>query len=251
MFSRSSRVCGSPRGSSNFIHRFNATKSRRKLPSRSAEVESPFLSIPEELKSTNNFLLYKLTDPQKSGAKVSKAPVNPSTGFPLPNWQQPKKWMSFSDAHARYLERPDLFDGLGYAMSGNGLICVDIDRARDTSGDFTPLAKELLETIPGWVEISTSSNLHIWTRGEWPQGKSVNSELGIEIFYNSGFVALTGIAHDENRAIPATEIDPSVLAHYATQRPQQGPLDAFEQYCKRDLNLTMGLWVTIAQVKSV
>lgn len=239
MFNCSLKVCSSRRVTGDFIHFVSATKSRSHLRPDSQATESPFLSIPKELKNTNNFLLYKLTDPQKPGAKRAKRPVHPSTGRPLKNWQQPEEWMSFADAHARYIERPDLFDGLGYAMSGNRLICVDIDRAKDASGDYTPLAKELVRTIPGWVEVSASGNLHIWTRGDWPKGKSVNSELGIEIFYNSGFVALTGIAYDTNRAIPAFEIDPRILEHYSAQKPQQGPLDTFEQYCKRDPNLTL------------
>lgn len=239
MLNRPLLVCGSQRANRNFIHVINATKSHKQRGSEASELESPYAALPEELRSTKNFLLYKLQAPRGRLRKRSKVPVSPSTGLPLTNWQNPDNWMSFSEAHALFLRRPDLFDGLGYAMSGNRLICVDIDDARDRSGAYTPLAQELLRVIPGWAEVSTSGNLHIWTRGELSQGKSVNSELGLEIFYSSGFVALTGKAYEENRTIPAVDIDPNILAPYFSQKPAQRQLDLFEQYCRRDPNLTL------------
>ena len=238
MTNRSLSISGSRRVKGNFIQLVRASKSTRRSHSATPKRESPYRHLPEELKSSKNFLLYKL-QPKSARGKRGKVPVSPTTGLPLSSWQHPESWLSFSEAHALYLKRPDLFDGLGYAMSGNRLICVDIDEARDEHGGYTPLAMELLRTIPGWVEVSTSGNLHIWTRGEWPQGKSVNPELGIEIFYGSGFVALTGNSYEEGRSIPEADIDLGMLEAYVKRTPAAEPLDAFERYSKREANLSL------------
>jgi len=222
----------------------SASKTRKIRRVGPLDQTSLFCGIPKPMEVEKNFLLYALFEPKVPGGKKQKIPVDPESGLPLKDWSNRKNLMPYELAYSLLMQHPDRFAGLGYAMTGNGLICVDIDKARNETGGLTPLAQSLVKTIPGWVEISTSGNLHIWTRGQWPESKSANHELGVEVFNSSGFIALTGNALDAKRAIPDSEVDlKTILAPYfdirAKEIAQTGALDPFELYSKRDPNLTI------------
>jgi hypothetical protein len=48
--------------------------------------------------------------------------------------------MPYELAYSLLMQHPDRFAGLGYAMTGNGLICVDIDKARNDTGESPPVS---------------------------------------------------------------------------------------------------------------
>ncbi len=226
------------------IHIKNASKTRKIRRLGPLDQTSLFCGIPKPMEAEKNFLLYALFEPEVPGGKKRKIPVDPKSGLPLKDWSNRKNLMSYELAYSLLTRHPDRFAGLGYAMTGNGLICIDIDKARNEAGNLTPLAQSLLDTIPGWVEISTSGNLHIWTRGQWAEGKSVNHGLGLEVFNSTGFIALTGNALDAKRAIPDSDVDlKTLLGSYFDVKIKEGSttsaLDPFELYCKREPNLTL------------
>lgn len=143
-------------------------------------------NIPEELKVKDQFLLHN----------KQKKPVD-KTGGLLKDW--PSKGMPFEQA--RELLRAELakpesnrnFHGIGFMPKADGILCVDLDKARDSNGQIKPEIDQLIREIQscgGWIEKSMSGNIHIWTRGQWPQNKSRHGN--IEVFYGTGYVCLTG-----------------------------------------------------------
>ena len=143
-------------------------------------------NIPEELKVKDQFLLHN----------KQKKPVD-KTGGLLKDW--PSKGMPFEQA--RELLRAELtkpesnrnFHGIGFMPKADGILCVDLDKARDSNGQIKPEIDQLIREIQscgGWIEKSLSGNVHIWTRGQWPQNKSKHEN--IEVFFGTGYVCLTG-----------------------------------------------------------
>ena len=143
-------------------------------------------NIPEELKVRDQFLLHN----------KQKKPVD-KTGALLKDW--PSKGMPF--AQARELLRAELtkpesnrnFHGIGFMPKADGILCVDLDHARDSSGQIKPEIDQLIleiQSCGGWIEKSLSGNVHIWTRGQWHQNKSKHEN--IEVFFGTGYVCLTG-----------------------------------------------------------
>ena len=143
-------------------------------------------NIPEELKVRDQFLLHN----------NKKHPVD-QAGTLLRDW--PDKGMPFKEArellrveHAKP-ESDRNFHGIGFMPKADGILCVDLDHARDSSGQIKPEIDQLIREIQscgGWIEKSLSGNVHIWTRGQWHQNKSKHKN--IEVFYGTGYVCLTG-----------------------------------------------------------
>lgn len=155
-------------------------------------------NIPEELKIRDQFLLHN----------NKKQPVD-QNGTLLRDWIN--KGMPFKEA--RKLLRVELakpesdrnFHGIGFMPKGDGILCVDLDKARDSNGQIKPEIDQLIREIQscgGWIEKSLSGNVHIWTRGQWHQNKSKHEN--IEVFYGTGYVCLTGrpLERYSNGSIP-------------------------------------------------
>lgn len=143
-------------------------------------------NIPEDLKVRDQFLLHN----------KQKKPVD-KTGGLLKDW--PHKGMPFEEARELLraeLEKPESdrnFHGIGFMPKADGILCVDLDKARDSNGQIKPEIDQLVREIQscgGWIEKSMSGNVHIWTRGQWPENKSKHGN--IEVFYGTGYVCLTG-----------------------------------------------------------
>ena len=201
-------------------------------------------NLPNELKIRNEFIVYK-TEPKFDNEgrfiKYAKKPVHPLTGIDISNRSH---WMSFETARnilskeLRKDPKQRIFDGIGLALKGDGLICIDIDDAKE--GDhLKPHVIELIQSIEGWVEKSVSGNVHIWTRGTWDQHKS-NYTNDVEIFYDNYFVALTGRTLIEGSAIPLNPADLSILNRYKPQQIDRNlNRDAFEELSLRSPEITL------------
>lgn len=143
-------------------------------------------NIPEELKVRDQFLLHN----------NKKQPVD-QTGTLLRDWTN--KGMPFKEARELLrveLAKPETdrnFHGIGFMPKADGILCVDLDQARDSRGQIKPEIDQLIREIQscgGWIEKSLSGNVHIWTRGQWHQNKSKHEN--IEVFHGTGYVCLTG-----------------------------------------------------------
>lgn len=153
-------------------------------------------SLPEALQpfaEYRQFILYKLVfDHVKQ--KNKKIPVSPFTRLPYPkgsDWQKdPQQMTDFATASANCV---DGF-GVGFIFTpGDPFFFVDIDHCYD-GGAWSPLAIEILGRLSGAaVEVSSSNTgLHIFGRGLVPPHSNKNIALGLELYTEWRFVALTG-----------------------------------------------------------
>lgn len=153
-------------------------------------------SLPEALQpfaEYRQFILYKLVfDHVKQ--KNKKIPVSPFTRLPYPkgsDWQKdPQQMADFATASANCV---DGF-GVGFIFTpGDPFFFVDIDHCYD-GATWSPLAIEILGRLSGAaVEVSSSnSGLHIFGRGLVPPHSNKNIALGLELYTEWRFVALTG-----------------------------------------------------------
>ena len=84
--------------------------------------------------------------------------------------------------------------GVGYVFTAaDGFFFLDIDNCL-VEGKWSDVAMRLLGLLPGAaVEVSVSGKgLHVFGRGSIPQHSCKNIPLGLELYHESRFVALTG-----------------------------------------------------------
>lgn len=140
----------------------------------------------------NQFILYKLI-PNAGG--FQKIPVNPRTREPFPkgsDWQKKPEYMAdFATASANCITGY----GVGFLFTpSDPFFFLDIDDCL-IDGKWSPLALELCGAFNGAaVEISASgSGLHIFGKyNRLPPHSNKNTALGLELYTEWRFVALTG-----------------------------------------------------------
>ncbi|MBU3628909.1 AAA family ATPase [Polynucleobacter sp. AP-Reno-20A-A9] len=202
------------------------------------KVELCLDKIPATLKELPCWRPFKLTPPAKVGDKPGKVPLNAHTLRPSNNTRNTKDCTSFELAKASLLNElkrsPEQrqFHGIGMSLTGaNDLLVVDLDKVILEDGSIKPHAKEILETIPGFVERSISgTGFHIFTKSaDWESGNQSNHELGVEIFREGRYIAITG---DEDRSfskpIPSVSVSAEILKRYLRPNPKQSDFDTYK-----------------------
>ena len=154
------------------------------------------VALPKAFESYNQFIIYKVTP--KPGGGTNKIPLNPHTMQAFEkgqNWQlDPSQWADCTTAQLMaQMGGPDY--GVGFLFTpADPFFFVDIDHCA-VAGDWSPLAKELLNAFAGcFVEISHSGDgLHIFGSGQWPADRQCRNQAeGLEVYTEGRFVALTG-----------------------------------------------------------
>ncbi len=119
----------------------------------------------------------------------------------------PITWTTYQNVGNTLSENPGDFSGLGVVMSKTyRMIFIDIDHCIDLSGRFNERAEDILSAfmddngnLTTFVEVSQSgTGLHLIVTGDIPRSFK-NSRLGVEMYDNGRFIAMTG------RAISACE----------------------------------------------
>jgi len=148
----------------------------------------------EELATYNQFIVYKLQPRKNHIGKMDKIPINHYTLKPV-NAHDSTNWLDAATA----LVISSLYGaeyGVGFVFTKNDpFFFIDIDDCLDSSGDMSPLAKDVCATFPG-AAIETSNSrrgLHIIGKGTVPTHRCKNIALNIEFYTENRFVALTGI----------------------------------------------------------
>ena len=167
------------------------------------------------------FILFKLV-PRPDG-RTDKLPVDHRTlqvFIKGEDWQQdPKAWTTAANACAMAkLCGPD--HGVGFFFTAaDPFFFLDIDKCLQ-GNEWTPLALELINKLPGAaVEVSQSgAGLHIFGRygGPAPDHAKKNEPLGLELYTEKRFVALTG---DRIQGSAGTDCTANLAAVIATYYP--------------------------------
>lgn len=126
----------------------------------------------------------------EGGKKVPYAAARPSRPADALN---PSNWASFDDAMAAATQHG--FDGVGFALNGDGIVGIDLDDCVD-EGCIEPQAMELMRTLGcGLVEISPSGNgLRGFGRGpNLPRGvREQYKGIRVELYSDRRYLTVTG-----------------------------------------------------------
>lgn len=106
----------------------------------------------------------------------------------------PATWSTYAEAC-----RSEAGTGLGCVLTGDGIVCLDLDHCLDESGRPLPWAIEVLAQTPRtWVEISPSGDgLHIWGRAVFPGGRRLaRPGQSVEVYGSGRYITVTGRRYD-------------------------------------------------------
>lgn len=152
---------------------------------------------------------------QERNGKLTKPPVNPHTGADA-DVSDPRTWGTYRQALKRQLA--DNLPGVGFVFAaGGGLVGVDLDGCLDADGQPAPWAREIVDLLDSYTEISPSGRgLHIITLGALPPGRR---RAGPVEMYDSGrYLTYTGRVFEDRWAIgERSEALAQVHARYLAQ----------------------------------
>jgi primase-polymerase (primpol)-like protein len=146
--------------------------------------------IPEELKSRNQWVLWKFAE---RDGKFTKIPLNPRTGGPAKT-NDPATWGTFDEAVSAW--RRNGMPGVGYVFSADDPFTgVDLDHAL-VDGSPRLCAQVILEQLASYSEISPSGRgAHVILKGTLPPGRNRRTfpcGLGFEAYGRLRFFTITG-----------------------------------------------------------
>ena len=144
-----------------------------------------YKNVPDELKSLPQWVAFKIVD--RGNGNKGKIPVNPKTGENA-KANDPTTWGTYDQA----ITAVELYDleGIGFEFA-NGIFGVDLDHVIDGSGNLTPEAKDIVDTLDSYTEYSPSgTGLHILCKGTIPEGDRRNGS--VEMYGETRFFTVTG-----------------------------------------------------------
>jgi len=158
-----------------------------------------FDAIPEELKTRNQWVLWRQVN---RAGKLTKVPYQPN-GTEADS-SDPSTWCAYAEAVKAYNKGG--FDGTGFVFDPlDPYAGVDLDRCISADGTIKPKAKAILDKLSSDSEISPSetgvkiflkAKLPVSVRkndGKFQQGfESKKPDLEIEIYYGYRFFTVTG-----------------------------------------------------------
>jgi putative DNA primase/helicase len=111
-----------------------------------------FQNIPEELKCSPHWLLWKAMPRMDKPEEATKVPVT-IEGKKFYGWNDPNNLYSFEEVEKAF--QTGSFTGIGFALAGTDFICIDLDN--NVSADN--ISEELMNlTLLGYAEVSPSCN---------------------------------------------------------------------------------------------
>ena len=126
----------------------------------------------------------------KPDGRTDKIPLNPTTAMPA-DAHAPVNWTTRKYALAQAAAW-DKQCTVGFVLTAaDQFWCLDIDGCRQADGTLSPLAHELMQSLPGCaIEVSQSGKgLHIWGQGPVPPHSKKNVPLHIELYSDLRFIA--------------------------------------------------------------
>jgi primase-polymerase (primpol)-like protein len=159
--------------------------------------------VPAELRSLRRWVLWRL---EERGARRTKVPLAPARR--PASTADPATWSSFEEAWAAYAEGG--FDGIGLVFAAeDGYTGIDLDGAVDAGGRVEPWAREWLERLSSYTELSPSGRgLHVIVRARLPgEGRraAVGEGARVELYDRGRYFTVTGRRPDGVLSPPGIE----------------------------------------------
>ena len=162
-------------------------------------------NIPQDLQALDRWVLWKNVQRSKpNGEKVwAKMPLSAKGG--AGSSTDAATWVSFGVAVDEYLLGD--YDGIGIVLGGL-LHGIDLDDCRDPiTGSLNELAKETLDRVEGYAEVSPSgTGLKIFTTTNL-DGSRTKKEAGVELYKDGRYFTVTGHAINGHGALPVMPQD--------------------------------------------
>ena len=142
----------------------------------------PIENIPDALKALPQWVVRK-----------GKIPIDPRTGEGA-KAGVPSTWSDFQTALQALRSNPGRYSGLGFELNNNGIVGIDLDHVIDPeSGEVSPEALEIVETMNSYTEISPSgTGLHIFVYGDLPGDRRKHAASGTEMYKAKRYLTVTG-----------------------------------------------------------
>lgn len=203
-----------------------------------------FDAIPQEMRDIPQWFMWKAIDTGRSDGKLSKYPTD-INGNKI-TWNDTDELYTFSEVRNAY-ESSNQFAGISFNVAGSGLIIIDIDLENDENGKPTLTEKEKLFLNAGYVEKSVSGRgYHVVLKGDLPtslqNSKNVYDEYDnkLEVFYNTGFIAVTGDVYENHSLIDNVEISEQFINYLSKNykdKNADSPTSHLEAYTEQATNL--------------
>lgn len=155
--------------------------------------------IPSELKQRQQWLCYRIDD----GDKIPKAPRWTVDGDYIKKigvqsndeWATYEEAQSFVEETQERLGADEALDGVGFVLTEDDPYAfLDLDYFID-EGVMTEEARDILDETYSWSEVSQSGEgLHAFVKvDDWDDSyKSRNDDVGVELYHDNRFCAVTG-----------------------------------------------------------
>ncbi|MCM5673365.1 DnaB-like helicase C-terminal domain-containing protein [Staphylococcus hominis] len=203
-----------------------------------------FDAIPQEMKDIPQWFMWKAIDTGRSDGKLSKYPTD-INGNKI-TWNDTDELYTFSEVRNAY-ESSNQFDGISFNVAGSGLIIIDIDLENDENGQPTLTEKEKPFLNAGYVENSVSGHgYHVVLKGDLPtslqNSKNIYDEHNnkLEVFYKTGFIAVTGDVYENHSLIDNVEISEQFINYLSKNykdKNADSPTSHLEAYTEQATNL--------------
>lgn len=159
------------------------------------------------------FVTYRLVPSAKPG-KMDKLPCDWRTGR-VASAHDPANRTTFANAAAAVAAGRG--EGVGFVFTpGDPFFFLDIDGALQADGQWSPLAVQLCAAFPGAaIEVSQSNTgLHVIGSGTIPPHGCKNIPLGLELYHEARFVALTGAGAVGDVRTDCSAVLPGLVEQY-------------------------------------
>ena len=192
--------------------------------------EHRYDGVPPDLRASACFCLWGY---RRRNGKQTKVPYSPATGAKARANDQ-STFGGFEDAVRALGRRPQEYDGLGVGLFGD-LVGVDIDHCINDSGELSSVAKDIIDSLNSYTEISPSGRgVHVLCRAPGLSYGTAdyytkNSRLGVEIYAagrTNRYLTLTGDVLRSCGAQERTAELKSVLDRYMRRGGTQPPTHA-------------------------
>lgn len=186
--------------------------------------------LPEELRPLAGYRQFILWKTFQRGDKLVKLPISPYTFESFQkgeDWQNNPASMVDADTAIKYAGLMGPGYGVGFLFTPNDpFFFVDIDKCLNAdNATWSPVAMDLMTRLNGAaVEVSQSGRgLHIIGQGQAPDHSCKNVPLGVEMYTEGRFVALTGTNAIGSAALDCTAaLAPLVDAYFPAKAATKG-----------------------------
>ena len=151
-------------------------------------------NTPDRLRERRQWVCWKYIE---CDGKATKCPVNARTGAPADS-TDPSTWVSFDEAIAAYRDRQQ-YAGVGYVFTAEDPFTgIDLDGCIDDDGDVVGSAREIIDVLNSYTEVSPSGRgVKIFVGGRKPDGlgcrsKTIAGFKETEVYSEKRFFTVTG-----------------------------------------------------------